>query len=209
MWADPAGPTPTIIRSKSYQVNAPERLPSRYDHLAGSDRNEATPERKQPAAGKTHVTRAQDHRRHLVSACFPSESRDKTHYPAAITGEPATPTETTHVHKLYVNLAASQTRKRLQGHGLGVRKVVATDRNQSAILHTATGRHLHDLEALFSDLPSSAWHEDLDTPVENLRNLGASSAALLREINIHTRSDLARCGPAAPINKSKTTTTRL
>ena len=117
--------------------------------------------------------------------------------------QPTAPTEQTHVYKLYVNLSASQTRKRLQGHGLGVRKVAATDRNQSVIMHTATGRHLHDLEAIFADLTSSAWHEDLDTPVENLRNLGATSAALLRDINIHTRADLARCGPTAAYQQIK------
>ena len=120
--------------------------------------------------------------------------------------QPTAPTESTRVYKLYVNLSASQTRKRLQGHGLGVRKVAATDRNQSVIIHTATGRHLHDLEALFNDLTSSAWHEDLDTPVENLRHLGAPSAALLRDVNIHTRSDLARCGPTAAYQQIKNNT---
>ncbi|MEE3373453.1 MAG: TfoX/Sxy family DNA transformation protein [Planctomycetota bacterium] len=107
------------------------------------------------------------------------------------------------VYKLYVNFCASQTRKRLQGHGLGVHKVAATDRNQSVILHTATGTHLRDLEALFSDLANSQWYKDLDTPVENLRNLGATSAALLRAINIHTREDLVRCGPTAAYQRIK------
>ena len=98
------------------------------------------------------------------------------------------------MYELYVNLSASQTRKRLQGHGLGVRTVAATDRNQSVILHTATRLHLRDLEALSSDLTNSPWYEDLDTPVENL---GVTTAALLRAVNIHTRADLARCGPTA------------
>jgi hypothetical protein len=40
--------------------------------------------------------------------------------------------------KLYVNLSASQTRKRLKGHGFGVRNVEAAGRNQAVIVHTAT-----------------------------------------------------------------------
>lgn len=35
----------------------------------------------------------------------------------------------------------------------------------------------------------------LDTPVENLRNLGPTSAQWLREIGVHTRGDLERLGP--------------
>ena len=54
--------------------------------------------------------------------------------------------------KLHVNLSASQTRKRLKGHGLGVKKVEAADRNRSVIIHTATGGHLRELESLFADV---------------------------------------------------------
>lgn len=54
--------------------------------------------------------------------------------------------------KLYLNLSASQTRKRLKGHGFGVKRVEATDRNQSVIFHTATGTHLRELESLFADV---------------------------------------------------------
>ena len=85
-----------------------------------------------------------------------------SHPAAATTSLPPAPTDRATVYNLYVTLNASQTRKRLQGHGLGVRKVAATDRNQSVILHTVTGRHLRDLEALFSDLTNSLWYEDLD-----------------------------------------------
>ncbi len=62
-------------------------------------------------------------------------------------------------YKLNVNLSASQTRKRLKGHGFGVRKVEASDRNQAVIVHTATGGHLRDLEALFSDVMSAETHD--------------------------------------------------
>jgi len=97
--------------------------------------------------------------------------------------------------KLYVNLSASQTRKRLKGHGFGVRKVEATDRNQSVIIHTATGQHLRELQALFSDVLTSSSRDALDIPVENLRNIGPTSAAWLHEIRVHTRADLERLGP--------------
>lgn len=52
--------------------------------------------------------------------------------------------------KLYVNLSASQTRKRLKGHGFGVKKVEAAGRNQAVIVHTATGGHLQQLKSLFA-----------------------------------------------------------
>jgi urease gamma subunit len=55
-------------------------------------------------------------------------------------------------NKLYVNLSASQARKRLKGRGFGVRKVEATGDHQSVIVHTATGGHLRDLESLFFDV---------------------------------------------------------
>ncbi len=60
--------------------------------------------------------------------------------------------------KLYVNLSASQTRKRLKGRGFGVKKVEAAGRNQAVIVHTATGGHLRELESLFAGVlqpPSS------------------------------------------------------
>ena len=54
--------------------------------------------------------------------------------------------------KLHVNLSASQTRKRLKGLGYGVRKVQSAGTNEAVIIHTATGDHLRDLEALFRDV---------------------------------------------------------
>jgi hypothetical protein len=97
--------------------------------------------------------------------------------------------------KLYVNLSASQTRKRLKGYGFGVRKVEAAGRNQAVIVHTATGGHLRELESLFSDVMSASSQAELEIPIENLRNLGPTSAAWLREVNVHTRADLQRLGP--------------
>lgn len=97
-------------------------------------------------------------------------------------------------HKLYVNLSASQTRKRLKGHGFGVRRVEAADRNQSVVFHTATGQHLQELKSLFSDVITATSLDGLDTPVENLRNLGPASAAWLHEIGVDSESDLQRMG---------------
>lgn len=37
-----------------------------------------------------------------------------------------------------MNLAASQARRRLQGHGFGVRKVHSDGRNRANIIHSAT-----------------------------------------------------------------------
>jgi len=100
------------------------------------------------------------------------------------------------IEKLYVNLSASQARKRLKGHGFGVKRVEAADRNQAVILHTATGAHLRELESLFADAMPSASREALGVPLENMGNLGPATAAWLREVGVNTRSDLARLGPA-------------
>lgn len=53
--------------------------------------------------------------------------------------------------RLYVSLGASQVRRRLKGFGHGVRKIQSAGKNQSVIIHTATGRHLEELEMLFAD----------------------------------------------------------
>ena len=54
--------------------------------------------------------------------------------------------------RLYVEVSASQARRRLKGHGFGVRKVHSDGKNRAVIIHTATGDHLRDLEALFQDV---------------------------------------------------------
>jgi hypothetical protein len=40
--------------------------------------------------------------------------------------------------RLYVNLSATQTKRRLQGYGFGVKKVHSNGRNQAVIIYTAT-----------------------------------------------------------------------
>ena len=54
--------------------------------------------------------------------------------------------------KLFVNIVASQARRRLKGFGHGVRKVRSAGINKAVIIHTATDRHLAELEAQFTDV---------------------------------------------------------
>ncbi len=54
--------------------------------------------------------------------------------------------------RLFVRLSASQARQRLKGAGYGVRKVCSAGRQQAVIIHTATGEHKRELEAIFSDV---------------------------------------------------------
>ena len=55
-------------------------------------------------------------------------------------------------YRLYVDLGASQVRRRLKGYGFGVRRVESVDRGRAVIIHTATGDHLRQLESLFPGL---------------------------------------------------------
>jgi hypothetical protein len=55
-------------------------------------------------------------------------------------------------YRLYVNLGPSKVRKRLKGHGFGVKKVQSAGTNQAVIIHTATGEHLRQLKSLFTDV---------------------------------------------------------
>jgi hypothetical protein len=96
---------------------------------------------------------------------------------------------------LFVNLGASQTRRRLKGFGHGVRKVQTAGRNRAVIIHTAIGATLRELEALFADVGFSATEHNLSEPIDNLRNLGPTSAAWLREAGIRTIADLEYYGP--------------
>ena len=66
--------------------------------------------------------------------------------------------------KLFVNLAASEGRRRLKGFGHGVRKVQSAGRDQAVIIHTATGRHLEELKGKFADVACSSNESDCGTP---------------------------------------------
>jgi DNA transformation protein and related proteins len=56
--------------------------------------------------------------------------------------------------QLDVDLGASEVRRRLKGHGFGVRKVETAGKNRAVIIHTATGEQLRKLESLFYDVIS-------------------------------------------------------
>ena len=101
-----------------------------------------------------------------------------------------------HGDKLYVNLGASQARRRLKGFGHGVRKVQTAGRNRAVILHTATGRHLDRLKSQFTDVGCSVSEGGLEEPIERLPNLGPASAAWLREAGIRNVDELRQLGPA-------------
>lgn len=75
--------------------------------------------------------------------------------------------------KLYVNLSASQARRRLKAFGHGVRKVQSAGRNQAVIIHTATGQHARELELKFADVGFSSHQGPQDEPTENLSDPGA------------------------------------
>ena len=53
---------------------------------------------------------------------------------------------------LFVNLSASETRRRLRGFGHGVRKIHSAGKNQAVVIHTATGEHFEELQAKFADV---------------------------------------------------------
>jgi hypothetical protein len=63
---------------------------------------------------------------------------------------------------LYVNLSASQVRRRLKRFGHGVRKVRSAGKNRAVIIHTATGQHLEQLMAVLGDVKVSATEEELE-----------------------------------------------
>jgi hypothetical protein len=71
---------------------------------------------------------------------------------------------------LFVNLGASQARRRLKGFGHGVRKVQSAGRNQALIIHTATGQHLSELEAKFADVGFSSTERGLSDRMESLED---------------------------------------
>lgn len=99
--------------------------------------------------------------------------------------------------KLFVNLGASAARRRLKGFGHDVRKVQTNGRHRAVVIHTALGRHLAELKAKFADVGCSESEAELDEPIENLRNLGPTSAAWLRDAGVGTIGELRRVGPVA------------
>jgi hypothetical protein len=70
--------------------------------------------------------------------------------------------------RLYVNIGPNQAKRRLKGHGLGVKKVQSAGTNQAVIIHTATGQHLRQLERLFADCMPHPANETTDAPSDPL-----------------------------------------
>ena len=70
--------------------------------------------------------------------------------------------------KLYVALGASQARRRLKGHGFGVRKVYSDGKDRAVIIHTATGEHLRELEDFFRDVLTTPIDKPRPCPDESL-----------------------------------------
>lgn len=68
--------------------------------------------------------------------------------------------------KLFVNLGASQTRRRLKGFGHGVLKVETAGNNKAVIVHTATGKSLRQLEAKFADVGSADTEAGINKPAD-------------------------------------------
>lgn len=68
--------------------------------------------------------------------------------------------------KQFVNLGASQARRRLKGFGHGVRKVETAGNNQAVIIHTATGQHLCQLEAKFAEVGFAETEIGLRNPAD-------------------------------------------
>lgn len=106
--------------------------------------------------------------------------------------------------KLYVNLGASQARRRLKAFGHGVRKVQSAGRHRAVIIHTATGRHLDELRAKFADVGCAGDAGSIDEPIEDLRNLGPASSRWLRDAGIATIAELKRRGPVVAFRLVRT-----
>ncbi|MBL9093669.1 MAG: TfoX/Sxy family DNA transformation protein [Planctomycetaceae bacterium] len=98
-------------------------------------------------------------------------------------------------HLLFVNLGASQARRRLKGFGHGVRKVQTNGRDRAVVIHTATGRHLDELKRKFDDVGCSTNEADVGVSVATLKNIGPPLVGWLREIRVKTVADLERLGP--------------
>jgi hypothetical protein len=64
--------------------------------------------------------------------------------------------------RLYVDLSASQVRRRLEKFGHGVRKVQSAGKGRAVVIHTATGQHLEELAVMLGDVKASASEEGRD-----------------------------------------------
>lgn len=63
---------------------------------------------------------------------------------------------------LYVDLPASQVRRLLKGFGHGVRKIQSAGKGRAVVIHTATGQHLEELNAVLGDVNVASSEEGLE-----------------------------------------------
>ena len=71
-------------------------------------------------------------------------------------------------YRLYVNLPASQVRRRLKGYGFGVRKVESAGKSQALVIHTATGHH-------YRDRRGDVWQPERRRPHRSLRRTASAA----------------------------------
>jgi hypothetical protein len=76
--------------------------------------------------------------------------------------------------KLFVNLGASQTRRRLKGFGHGVVKVETAGNNKAVIVHTATGKSLRQLAAKFADVGFAETEAGINKPANLVQSKESS-----------------------------------
>jgi len=85
--------------------------------------------------------------------------------------------------KLYINLSASQARRRLKGVGYGVRKVQTAGRNMAVVIHTAVGHNLRALRAIFADVGSAESERELLEKIEHRLQRQSGLAPMQEPLN--------------------------
>jgi hypothetical protein len=96
--------------------------------------------------------------------------------------------------RLFINLTASQARKRLAFLGDSLKDIQSFGKNKVAIIHRASESQLDELKSQFADVGISS-SEELCEPLKNLPEIGRENAALLRDVGIVTVEDLQKLAP--------------
>src|SRR5437867_1774232 len=125
------------------------------------------------------IWRYADYARYAGAACGQTKKRP-AHRNRSVNAVMADPKG----DKLYVNLSASQVRRRLKGVGYGVRKVHSAGRNLAVVIHTAVGHNLRALQAIFADVGSAVTERELLEIVEH-RSQRESGLVPMQEPLVH------------------------